>query len=61
MQFNFTSRKDDLMSVAYLLLTLLNGFYFPGADSDSLDPFDDNRNLQERYIDMMNRKNNNNI
>ena len=32
MQFNVTSRKDDLMSIAYMSLMLLNSNQFPLLD-----------------------------
>ena len=32
MNFKYTSRRDDLISLAYLLMTLLNGNYFPLLD-----------------------------
>ena len=34
MNFKYTSRRDDLISLAYLLMTLLNGNKFPLLNTD---------------------------
>ena len=38
MNFGTTSRRDDMISIAYLLLVLLNGFKFPKASDLGFDP-----------------------
>ena len=41
MNFVVTSRRDDIISMCYLLLTLLNNFKFPCIKDNSPDPMYD--------------------
>ena len=46
MQFNVTSRKDDLMSAAYMTLMLLNRNQFPLLDKRYAVPFKTQEEMQ---------------
>ena len=39
MNFLSTSRRDDLISLTYLMLVTLNNFNFPCNEDESFDPF----------------------
>jgi hypothetical protein len=41
MDFKMTSRKDDMISLCYLLFYILNEFEMPGIGLDSLDKLND--------------------
>ena len=33
MEFKYTSRKDDMISLCYMMIYILNGNAFPGLDA----------------------------
>ena len=47
MNYTSTSRRDDLKSACYLLLTQLNQKHFPMASSDLEDPCSDEASLKK--------------
>ena len=53
MRFQTTSRRDDLISLAYLLLMMLNGFKFPCNNHSDFDPFDNETDdIRDKFIKM---------
>ena len=56
MNYTSTSRRDDLKSACYLLLTLLNQNHFPMAKSYLEGPCEDEASVKKRYKDIHNHK-----
>ena len=58
MNFKETSRRDDLISLCYLLFTLLNDFKYPCKYDDSIDPLDDSSfaDTKTKYLFLMDIK-----
>ena len=54
MVFKNTSRRDDLISLTYLLLTLLNGFKIPCKTESKIDPFLENGcSTKEKFLEIV--------
>lgn len=55
MNFESTSRKDDLISLTYLMVVLLNGFKFPcNKSKDSFDPFNsEGEDVRTKFLSTM--------
>jgi len=49
MEFLSTSRRDDMISTSYLLLTMLNEFNFPNISSECVDPFNAAHSISTKY------------
>jgi len=49
MNFISTSRRDDIISMCYIFLTLLNHFSFPIPDDEMMNPFDESLNITEMF------------
>jgi len=57
MNFESTSRRDDLISLAYLMLVSFNGFSFPCNSDKSFDPFgNDEGDVRTKFIATMKLK-----
>jgi len=52
MNFTSTSRRDDLKSACYLLLTLLNQNHFPMYQSHLENSGEDKASAKKRYKDI---------
>jgi hypothetical protein len=54
MLFNNTSRKDDLVSLVYLLLSLLNGFIIPSELDIQINIFEETDiSVKDQFLQLM--------
>ena len=59
MNFQTTSRKDDLISLTYLMLVMLNGFKFPCNNESQFDPFsNEGDDVRTKFLSTMKIKEN---
>ena len=57
MEFITISRRDDMISLFYNLIILLNNFKFPLLVTDKFDAFGDNsHNLRETFLGILQHK-----
>ena len=57
MLFNTTSRKDDFISLTYLLLTVLNHFQLPTKYGSAIQKYDEKgQNVRSNYLSILEAK-----
>ena len=56
MSFKNTSRKDDMVSLTYLVLTMLNHNHFPCFDNEWTAFYDNDDEMRAKFLELQSHK-----